>query len=67
MSSLFTHVSSFFLGAYVSVVWSDTNLLAGDHFVTIKVDIPTSVSSADRELLTKLKEGTTAGKGFFSK
>mmetsp|Transcript_19610 Transcript_19610/g.28801 ORF Transcript_19610/g.28801 Transcript_19610/m.28801 type:complete len:432 (-) Transcript_19610:181-1476(-) len=39
----------------------------GDHFVTIKVDIPTSVSSADRELLTKLKEGTTAGKGFFSK
>ena len=39
----------------------------GDHFVTIKVDIPTSVSSSDRELLMKLKEGATAGKGFFSK
>jgi len=41
----------------------------GDHFVTIKVDIPTSVSSGDRELLMKLKEGATAGagKGFFSK
>jgi DnaJ-class molecular chaperone len=40
---------------------------AGDHFVTIKVDIPTSVSSSDRELLLKLKQGATAGKGFFSK
>lgn len=39
----------------------------GDHFVTIKVDIPTSISSSDRELLLKLKEGATAGKGFFSK
>jgi molecular chaperone DnaJ len=39
----------------------------GDQFVTIKVDIPTSVSSSDRELLMKLKEGATAGKGFFSK
>ena len=39
----------------------------GDHFVTIKVDSPTSVSSSDRELLMKLKEGATAGKGFFSK
>lgn len=39
----------------------------GDHFVTIKVEIPTSVSSSDKELLMKLKEGATAGKGFFSK
>ena len=39
--------------------------------MTIKVDIPTSVSASDKELLMKLKEGikdgATAGRGFFSK
>ena len=44
---------------------------SGDHFVTIKVDIPTTVSAADKELLMKLKEGikdsASAGRGFFSK
>ena len=40
--------------------------------MTIKVDIPTTVSAADKELLMKLKEGikdnsAAAGRGFFSK
>jgi len=39
----------------------------GNHFVTVKVEIPTSLSKEEKELLEKLKSGFKSGKGFFSR
>lgn len=42
----------------------------GDHYVTVKVDIPKNVSDKERSLIEQLRKeggGGSSGKGFFEK